>query len=95
MLGYIACALGYLPRGARPVALLVTGRASLGLGGVAIVAAAVAGALGLTSALGLSASLISLEARPAHDDRKPLSVLRQKSRCASIMHCPAGSGLRW
>jgi len=64
MLLYIACALGYLPAGARPAALLVTGRASLGLGGVAIVAASVAGALGLTSAFGLFATLISLEARP-------------------------------
>jgi hypothetical protein len=64
MLAYIACALGNLPAGARPAALLVTGRAGLGLGGVAIVAAAVAGALGLAAAAGLFATLISLEARP-------------------------------
>jgi len=63
MLAYIACALGNLPAGARPAALLVTGRAGLGLGGVAIVAAAVAGALGLAAAAGLFATLISLEAR--------------------------------
>lgn len=65
MLAYIALALGYLPAGARPWALLVTGRLSLGLGGVLIVACAVAGALGLVSLLGMPASLIMLEVRPA------------------------------
>ena len=66
MLVYIALALGYLPAGARPWAVLVTGRASLGLGGVAIVLAAVAGALGLCSLFGMWSTLIIMEVRPAH-----------------------------
>lgn len=46
MLVYVAAALSALPRGARPAALLVHSRIGLALGGVAIVACAVAGALG-------------------------------------------------
>ena len=93
MLAYIACALGYLPRGARPVALLVTGRASLGLGGVAIVAAAVAGALGLTTALGLSASLISLEARYAQGRIQSGKRVTAAAVTRLRVHYLAGSGL--
>ena len=88
MLAYIACALGYLPRGARPAVLLVTSRASLGLGGVAIVAAAVAGALGLTSAAGLSASLISLEARPAQGNESNLASVFDRLNLY-LDHAPA------
>ena len=62
MLVYIAVALGYIPAGARPWAVLVTGRASLGLGGVLIVLAAVAGALGLCSLFGMWSTLILMEA---------------------------------
>ena len=47
MLVYVAAALSALPRGARPAALLVHSRIGLALGGVAIVACAVAGALGV------------------------------------------------
>ena len=61
MLAYIAVALGYIPAGARPWAVLVTGRASLGLGGVLIVLAAVAGALGLCSLFGMWSTLIIME----------------------------------
>ena len=61
MLAYIAVALGYVPAGARPWAVLVTGRASLGLGGVVIVLAAVAGALGLCSLFGMWSTLIIME----------------------------------
>ena len=64
MLIYIAVALGYIPAGARPWAALVTGRASLGLGGVLIVLAAVAGALGLCSLFGMWSTLIIMEASP-------------------------------
>ena len=64
MLVYIAVALGYVPAGARPWAVLVTGRASLGLGGVLIVLAAVAGALGLCSLFGMWSTLIIMEASP-------------------------------
>ena len=63
MLAYIAVALGYIPAGARPWAVLVTGRASLGLGGVLIVVAAVAGALGLCSLFGMWSTLIIMEVR--------------------------------
>ena len=62
MLVYIAGALGYIPAGARPWAVLVTGRTSLGLGGVLIVLAAVAGALGLCSLFGMWSTLIIMEA---------------------------------
>ena len=62
MLIYIAVALGYIPSGARPWAVLVTGRASLGLGGVVIVLAAVAAALGLCSLFGMWSTLIIMEA---------------------------------
>ena len=66
MLAYIALALGYLPAGARPWALLVTGRLSLGLGGVLIVARARSRARwAWCSLLGMPASLIMLEVRPA------------------------------
>jgi len=65
MLIYIAVALGYIPSGARPWAVLVTGRASLGLGGVIIVLAAVAGALGLCSLFGMWSTLIIMEASPS------------------------------
>ena len=65
MLIYIAVALGYIPSGARPWAVLVTGRASLGLGGVVIVLAAVAGALGLCSLFGMWSTLIIMEASPS------------------------------
>ena len=65
MLVYIAVALGYIPADARPWAVLVTGRASLGLGGVLIVLAAVAGALGLCSLFGMWSTLIIMEARLA------------------------------
>ncbi len=63
MLAYIALALGYYPRGASPLAVLVTGRVSLGLGGVLIVAGAVAGALGLCSLFGMWSTLIIIEVR--------------------------------
>jgi hypothetical protein len=63
MLVYIAVALGYVPAGARPLAVLVTGRASLGLGGVLIVVGAVAGALGLCSLFGMWSTLIIMEVR--------------------------------
>lgn len=46
MLLYIAVALGTFPRGATWQELLVHSRAGLGLGGVLMVAASVAGALG-------------------------------------------------
>ena len=65
MLIYIAVALGYIPSGSRPWAVLVTGRASLGLGGVVIVLAAVAGALGLCSLSGMWSTLIIMEASPS------------------------------
>lgn len=61
MLAYIALALGYFPVGASPLAILVTGRVSLGLGGVLIVAGAVAGALGLCSLFGMWSTLIIME----------------------------------
>ncbi|EIE26672.1 multidrug efflux transporter AcrB transmembrane domain-containing protein [Coccomyxa subellipsoidea C-169] len=64
MLAYIALALGYYPRGASPLAVLVTGRVSLGLGGVLIVAGAVAGALGLCSLFGMWSTLIIMEVIP-------------------------------
>ncbi|CAL8466999.1 g6535 [Coccomyxa elongata] len=64
MLAYIALALGYLPGGASPLAVLVTGRVSLGLGGVSIVAGAVAGALGLCSLFGMWSTLIIMEVIP-------------------------------
>ena len=73
MLVYIALALGYLPADARPWAVLVTGRASLGLGGVAIVLAAVASALGLCSLFGMWSTLIIMEVRPAHLE-EPFSI---------------------
>ena len=79
MLIYIAVALGYLPAGARPWAALVTGRASLGLGGVLIVLAAVAGALGLCSLFGMWSTLIIMEASPrppALHVECPLSLAR-------------------
>lgn len=74
MLLYIALALGYLPVGARPWAVLVTGRASLGLGGVAIVLAAVAGALGVCSLFGMWSTLIIMEVRPAYLE-EPFSII--------------------
>jgi hypothetical protein len=56
MLVYVAAALSVLPRGARPAALLVHSRVGLALGGVAIVACAVAGALGALP--GLASALL-------------------------------------
>ena len=88
MLVYIALALGYLPAGARPWAVLVTGRASLGLGGVAIVLAAVAGALGLCSLFGMWSTLIIMEVRPA-DLEDPFSV-RASLTCT---HCSPVSSM--
>eukprot|EP00884_Botryococcus_braunii_P021147 jgi/Botrbrau1/7716/Bobra.0159s0148.1 len=64
MLLYIAVALSCLPAGAPVREVLVTGRLGLAAGGVAIVAAAVLAALGLSCWLGLWASLISLEVIP-------------------------------
>ncbi|GLI64747.1 hypothetical protein VaNZ11_008114, partial [Volvox africanus] len=80
MLLYIAVALGSFPaplavwrvtRGRGLVAAVcllrraaLTSRASIGLAGVAIVAASVAGALGLVSALGLWCTLIIMEVIP-------------------------------
>ena len=61
MLAYIVVAVGYILAGARPWAVVVTGRASLGLGGVLIVVAAVAGALGLCSLFGMWSTLIIME----------------------------------
>ena len=63
MLVYIALALGYLPAGAHPAALLVTGRLGLGFGGVVIVAASVLAALGLCSLCGMWSTLIIMEVR--------------------------------
>ena len=95
MLLYIALALGYLPAGARPWALLVTGRIGLGIGGVAIVIGAVAGALGLVSLLGMPASLIMLEVRAWTASLLPLAPLESPKRtgslveqCLSVMHPP-------
>lgn len=65
MLVYIAVALGYVPAGVRPLAVLVTGRVSLGLGGVLIVVGAVTGALGLCSLFGMWSTLIIMEVRSA------------------------------
>lgn len=65
MLIYIAVALGSLPAGRRTWRdWAVNSRAGLGLGGVAIVAAAVLGALGLLSWGGGRATLIIMEVLP-------------------------------
>ena len=67
MLVYVSLALASVPGTAVArlgwgKALLVHSRLGLGVGGVAIVVAAVLGALGLTSLCGAPSSLISLEA---------------------------------
>lgn len=61
MLAYIACALGSLPSTGRVLHVFVLSRAALGLGGVLIVAASVAGALGLCSMFGMWSTLIIME----------------------------------
>lgn len=64
MLGYIALALGALPPPRQMLQLFVLSRASLGLGGVLIVAGSVAGALGLCSMFGMWSTLIIMEVIP-------------------------------
>ena len=86
MLVYIAVALGYIPAGARPWAVLVTGRASLGLGGVLIVLAAVAGALGLCSLFGMWSTLIIMEASSEPSALHLGSPLRLMSPNTQALH---------
>ncbi|KAL4425014.1 hypothetical protein ABPG77_002899, partial [Micractinium sp. CCAP 211/92] len=64
MLLYIAVALGRFPRSPDWRDVLVNSRAGLGLGGVLIVAAAVAGSLGLCSWAGMRSTLIIMEVIP-------------------------------
>jgi Niemann-Pick C1 protein len=64
MLGYIALALASLPPARQVLQLFVLSRAGLGLGGVLIVAASVAGALGLCSWFGMWSTLIIMEVIP-------------------------------
>ena len=64
MLGYIALALAALPPARQVLQLFVLSRAGLGLGGVLIVAASVAGALGLCSWFGMWSTLIIMEVIP-------------------------------
>ena len=65
MLLYVALALGSIPRRAASLSgILVHGRASLALGGVSIVGAAVAAALGICGWAGLGATLIIMEVIP-------------------------------
>lgn len=65
MLVYVAVALGVIPRQAASLrGMLIHGRASLALGGVSIVAVAVASALGVCGWAGLGATLIIMEVIP-------------------------------
>lgn len=64
MLVYVAAALGTFPRHASLKVVLVEGRVSLALGGVLIVAASVAAALGICGWAGLGATLIIMEVIP-------------------------------
>ena len=61
MLLYIALALGTLPPGVSPWAVLVYSRVGVGLTGVMIVGLSVLAALGLCSLFGMWATLIILE----------------------------------
>lgn len=89
MLAYIALALGYVPVGGSPIAVLVTGRVSLGLGGVLIVAGAVAGALGLCSLFGMWSTLIIMEVRAALMQNCPVPVYLL--RCGLVLGCSVDS----
>ena len=64
MLLYVALALGKIPKSASWRTVLVHGRVLLALGGVLIVAAAVAAALGLCGWLNIGATLIIMEVIP-------------------------------
>lgn len=64
MVLYIALALSTIPRGANLKLALVRGKTLLALGGVLIVAAAVAAALGVCGWLGINATLIIMEVIP-------------------------------
>lgn len=64
MLGYIAFALAALPPPQQLLQLFVLSRASLGAGGVVIVAGSVAGAMGLCSMFGMWSTLIIMEVIP-------------------------------
>jgi len=64
MVLYVALALSTIPRGANLRTALVHGKTLLGLGGVLIVAAAVAAALGVCGWLGINATLIIMEVIP-------------------------------
>eukprot|EP00775_Hariotina_reticulata_P001814 gene1814-2147_t len=64
MLVYIALALAALPPPRQLQQLFVLSRASLGAGGVLIVAGSVAGALGLCSMMGMWSTLIIMEVIP-------------------------------
>lgn len=63
MLLYIALALGTLPAGTSPWAVMVYSRVGVGLTGVMIVGLSVLAALGLCSLFGMWATLIILEVR--------------------------------
>lgn len=80
MLVYVAAALSALPRGVRPAALLVHSRIGLALGGVAIVACAVVGALG-----GMVAENVL-----DNDESAPL-----RECCCQSTWSTAASALRW
>eukprot|EP00878_Enallax_costatus_P015127 GHUV01015839.1.p1 GENE.GHUV01015839.1~~GHUV01015839.1.p1 ORF type:complete len:1041 (+),score=174.75 GHUV01015839.1:474-3596(+) len=64
MLGYIALALAAIPPPQQFLQLFVLSRASLGAGGVLIVACSVAGAMGLCSMFGMWSTLIIMEVIP-------------------------------
>lgn len=64
MLGYIALALAAIPPPQQFLQLFVLSRASLGAGGVLIVASSVAGAMGLCSMFGMWSTLIIMEVIP-------------------------------
>eukprot|EP00879_Flechtneria_rotunda_P012269 GHRR01012815.1.p1 GENE.GHRR01012815.1~~GHRR01012815.1.p1 ORF type:complete len:1130 (+),score=344.72 GHRR01012815.1:967-4356(+) len=64
MLGYIALALAALPPPQQLLQVFVLSRASLGAGGVLIVASSVAGSLGLCSMFGMWSTLIIMEVIP-------------------------------